>query len=1566
MKRFYKISRALVVTLIALAFILPASLYVALSLPSVQKWLCRRAETELSRLLTVDVKIDYISISPFNRVTLHGVTVSDSIGKPCLNVKRLGAGLNLWDYVARDRIVLDYAEIIGMDARIYRDSIGAPLNIQPIINALSPKDKSKPPTKFDFRINTVVIRTSSVSYDVLDESPVTSGFDPNHIGITGLRADVQLPQIKNDDFIIDLRRLAFNERSGFVLSSLSGKFHVASTFLDISDFELALPRSRFIVNDQSMRYNGFDDLKKHWRDMHFDFHMMPGSRLATADFEPFMPQLDGMNMVFDVQLHVNGDAARLDIPALKLISDQGAGFVTAGSVEHLFADGGPAFDFPEFNVNFNGRRAMEAASRFRKMEGDARRMVENLGDLSAVGSFKGSLLDGSLNGHLLSEVGEAHIDAGYHRVRRADSTFSPVAIAGSLSLEEFSGVRLMDGLKNPLGAVDGLNAEADFDMTLNPGLPDGTLDLDIASVIVNGKTLDDMTLHAGKKGNDVSAVLSADNAVLYADVEAIANIGRHRSLDLSADIRGFDLDMLGQGSQAHHGRRLSVSLDAMLSGTTPDDMEGYVNIDRVVVEQPGVDAMTLDDIRLAAVRSDDADTISVTSEIADATVIGKFHLASLPLVGKRILARILPALSGNGSEAANRSLSTDPGQSCELTYDIRVKTLEPLTPLVAFPVRVIDPIAVRGDFSSSREAVSLNLDAPYLLQGRKLIENTSLTLAVNGGDESSGVPGNGQLFFSTTLPTKNGPMILSSTAEACNDQIDSHLEWKVSRMRDYSGDINLTTRFSRDDGRLRTELLFNPSRAVFNDTVWTVEPSVISIEGKEISVSDFKVWRDRQFITIDGRASESPADTIAVTLRDIDLDYVFETLNIPTAMFGGNASGKLYATQLLTREPKAFTRGLTVKDLTYNYSLMGDALLRSEWVNDTKAVSIIAEIRQPNGLKSYVDGEIFPMADSLDMRFDADRIEIGFLRPYMSAFASDISGYATGKARLWGTFKLIDMVGDIYGEDVSLTLGFTNTTYTTTDSVRLTPGRIDINDLTLRDAAGHTAKLNGWVTHKCFKQPEFRFSITDARDLLVYDVRENPEHPWYGRVYGNGGATVSGVPGLVDINVAMTTAAGSQFTYVLTDALSAQDYNFITFRDRDRARKDSIAAVNAPPPLVMEIKRQLEASASGGESSAYRMTFDVDITPQALITLVMDPVGGDRVRTYGSGVLHMFYDSHSEDLEMKGTYTVDRGTYNFTLQDIIIKEFTIEPASSITFNGDPYAAQLNLTAKHQVKANLTDLDESFLEDKELNRTNVPVDAIMHVTGDMRQPEIGFDLDFPTLTEEPKRKVRSIINTDDMMQRQMIYLLALSRFYTPDYMNATRGNELVSVASSTISSQLGSILGQLSDNWNIAPNFRSDRGDFSDVEFDLALSSHLLNNRLLFNGNLGYRDKSLNNNSFIGDFDIEYLLNKSGSLRLKAYNRYNDQNYYLKSALTTQGVGIVFKRDFDNIFSFLRPLLKKKSSAGDSSVIRPDSTSVVPALPAHSSRSVPDDTIPVAAPVLDQTEPESSADWLRIK
>ena len=219
------------------------------------------------------------------------------------------------------------------------------------------------------------------------------------------------------------------------------------------------------------------------------------------------------------------------------------------------------------------------------------------------------------------------------------------------------------------------------------------------------------------------------------------------------------------------------------------------------------------------------------------------------------------------------------------------------------------------------------------------------------------------------------------------------------------------------------------------------------------------------------------------------------------------------------------------------------------------------------------------------------------------------------------------------------------------------------------------------------------------------------------------------------------------------------------------------------------------------------------------------------------------------------------------------------------------------------------MDESFGDDPDLNRTSVPVHALLKAKGIISQPDISFDLEFPSLTTEADRKIKSIISTDEMMNRQIIYLLALNRFYTPEYMGKTSNqNEfLTSVASSTIAGQLSNILGKMTDNLSIAPNVRTDRGDFSDVEVDVALSSQLLNNRLLLNGNFGYRDNTYNtsNTNFIGDFDLEYLLNSKGTFRLKAYNHFNDQNYYLRNALTTQGVGIVWKHDFD------KPKAKKR-------------------------------------------------------
>jgi hypothetical protein len=491
--------------------------------------------------------------------------------------------------------------------------------------------------------------------------------------------------------------------------------------------------------------------------------------------------------------------------------------------------------------------------------------------------------------------------------------------------------------------------------------------------------------------------------------------------------------------------------------------------------------------------------------------------------------------------------------------------------------------------------------------------------------------------------------------------------------------------------------------------------------------------------------------------------------------------------------------------------------------------------------------------------------------------------------------------------------------------VIINPGRIEIPSFRLYDKDGHSGILTGWVNHNYFHEPSFEFKIQRASNLLCYDTNASINPDWYGTIYGNGGGSISGYPGMVSILVDMATAPKSSFTFVLSDTEAAADYQFLTFTDKRKAIIEA-SQPDTVPDFVKLFKKRVEEEQ--GRPSSFMMDLRATVNPSAKMTLIMDPIFGDKIVAYGSGALRIGYDSDSEDMTMFGKYTLERGTYNFTLQDLILKDFTISQGSNISFNGDPFLAMLDIKALYRVNTNLSDLDKSFLTDRDLNRTNVPVDAVLKVTGDLQSPDISFDIELPTLTQDVTRKVKSIISTDDLMSRQIIYLLALNRFYTPEYMGSeSNGGEWASVASSTLSSQISNMLGQLTDKFSVAPTFRSDKGDFSDMEVDVALSSRLLNNRLLLNGNFGYRDRTTSSTTFIGDFDIEYILSRNGNLRLKAYNHYNDQNYYLKSALTTQGIGIVYRHDFDRPFSFLRRKFNKtdlKNATTSKSTIATDS------------------------------------------
>ncbi len=205
---------------------------------------------------------------------------------------------------------------------------------------------------------------------------------------------------------------------------------------------------------------------------------------------------------------------------------------------------------------------------------------------------------------------------------------------------------------------------------------------------------------------------------------------------------------------------------------------------------------------------------------------------------------------------------------------------------------------------------------------------------------------------------------------------------------------------------------------------------------------------------------------------------------------------------------------------------------------------------------------------------------------------------------------------------------------------------------------------------------------------------------------------------------------------------------------------------------------------------------------------------------------------------------------------------------------------------------------------------------MDITGKASQPRIAFDFDILNVNEDEKQMVRSLVSTEEERNMQVIYLLGIGRFYTYDYSNQTQSQSstaMNSLLSSTLSGQLNQMLSNMinSSNWNFGANVNTGNTGWSDLDVEGVLQGSLLNDRLLINGNLGYRDNSVNSSSnFIGDFDAQYRLTRSGTVNLKAYNKTNDR-YFTKSSLTTQGVGVLLKKDFLSLRDLFSRRAKKR-------------------------------------------------------
>ena len=231
------------------------------------------------------------------------------------------------------------------------------------------------------------------------------------------------------------------------------------------------------------------------------------------------------------------------------------------------------------------------------------------------------------------------------------------------------------------------------------------------------------------------------------------------------------------------------------------------------------------------------------------------------------------------------------------------------------------------------------------------------------------------------------------------------------------------------------------------------------------------------------------------------------------------------------------------------------------------------------------------------------------------------------------------------------------------------------------------------------------------------------------------------------------------------------------------------------------------------------------------------------------------------------------------------------------------ALTIDASAVYSTTASLRDLFGSDYSMAAANRTSVPVNCIIYMRENLMNPVISFGIELPQADESIASQVKSIINTDEILMREIIYLLVFNRFYTPEYLQTNTSTigltETYSLLTSTVTSQINNWISKLTNNFTVGFNIRADGFDSSSSQEYETQFRYTPNNRLIINGNFGYRHNDISNQPIFGNLDVEYLLTPSGMFRAKAYTHMVDK-YSLRDAHTVQGVGLMFKYDFNGV------------------------------------------------------------------
>ncbi|WP_306350211.1 translocation/assembly module TamB domain-containing protein [Flavobacterium sp. '19STA2R22 D10 B1'] len=1422
---------------------------IALSLPIVQTKIAQYATSEINKSFGTDINIDQVSVSIFGGVKLKKVLINDHHKDTLIYATRIKTNiLNLQKLTKGDLLFGDLrADGLIFNLKNYKGEEESNINI-----FVKLFENDKPSTKpFILKINNLFLTNSH--FRVINENAQ----NPKSIDFTKMNAELNDFEIHGSDITTHIEKLSLLDHRGLFIENLNTDLTYGKEKLLLERLNVTTSNST-IKGGITMNYpeGGMADFSNK---VNFNIDLEKAN-LSTTDLNYFYNEF-GKDQKFTLKTNAKGTLNDFYTHTLEL-NDTKSGSLILGDVhfKNLFSTDKDAFylkgDFEKLSSNYNYLKALLPRVVGEKLPSS----LDKLGQFDIIGSLE--LTKTTINADLVmnSQLGDLQTNLVMTNIDNIDNA----TYKGNIVLDNFSIGSLLN--QKDLGSVS-LDMDVDgkgFTVkTVNTILKGN-----VRNIRYNGYTYNDIDIDGKMKMPFFKGTLNINDPNLRMSFNGLVDrSSKENNYDFHAQIDYADLHKL------NFMKKDSISvfkgdLKFKAAGNEIDNIHGELNISQTSYQNQN-DSYFFEDFTITSSFDENrVKTITINSpDIIQGKIVGKYQFGQLP----KMVENALGSLYANYSPNKVKS-----GQFLQFNFTIYNKIIEIFYPQISLG----NNTTVRALINSDTDEFKLKFDSPSI----EAFENYFDKIKIDIDNKN---PLYNAYVELDSIKTKNYKIsdfsIINVTSK---DTLFFRSEFKGGKDNKDYFNLNLYHTIDKDN---KSVVGFKKSEINFKNFIWFLNEKQTN-DNKIVfnkSLTDFSIEKiimshENENIELTGMLKDSTYKDLNLSFHDVDLAKI--TPSIDSLDLSGRLKGEINFKQ--NKNVFQPTSSITISDLTVNKNLLGDLNLSISGNESLRKFNIDAYLDNDGNRPFSANGdlEIINKETFLTLDLRMDKFNLAAFSPFGGNIVSNIRGFASGSASFRGSLKDPEINGRIYLEKTGMRVTYLNVDYEFDKSafIDLTEQQLLFRNITMRDTKHNTSgKLNGSVRHKNFKNWVMDLTIK-SDNLLVLDTKDSDDAAYFGTAYIEGGATIKGPTNSLFINVDAKSKKGTSIKIPVNSAQAIGNNSFIHFL----SPKEKYNIENG---IVQETI----------DYNGLELKFDLDITPDAEIEIILDRNTGHGIKGKGFGTILLDINTLGK-FNMWGSFQAYEGSYNFKYGGLIDKKFEVKSGGSINWEGDPLKAILNIEAVYKTTANPAVL----IDNPSFNR-KIPVEVVIALKGNLTNPEPDFNIEFPSVSSVMKSEIQYKLDDKDTRQTQALYLLSSGSFLSSDNVgeSAITGN-LFERASSLFNDIFEDKDGKFSVGLNYQQSTRNPNAQTEDSRVGFTISTQI-NENISINGKLGVPVGGSSESVVVGDVEILLRLNEDRSLNMRVFNRENDISYLGEGIGYTQGVGISYQVDFDTFRELLR-------------------------------------------------------------